>query len=166
MKPRSLPHLHGAMKLAGLHGLCIHRAAGFVLDTPGATLCFGTLDPGKQEGPRGPDDSDEPYIHAWPEWRGEVFAVATIERNSGLYHCSVEDYYRVNAVTDVHRLTRPALLKLAKQIGLSRHLRLGVPAKASVGAVLMEAAGVSYRLTDDGGLVPLSFTVMEPSRVS
>jgi hypothetical protein len=151
-----LPHLVGAMRLTGAAGtnLCVHRAAGFVIDTPGSALVFGTLIPDQQPGPREPGDSDVPYIHAWPEWRGRAYAVSTIEKNGALLSCPVEDYYRVNAVTDVHRLTRQQVLKIARGIGLPRHLLTGEPTKASVGRSFMTAAGVLFR-KDTDALLPI-----------
>jgi hypothetical protein len=151
-----LPHLVGAMRLTTGPGmnLCVHRAAGFVIDTPGSALCFGTLIPALQPGPREPGDSDEPYIHAWPEWRGRAYAVSTIEKNGALLSCPVEEYYRVNAVTDVHRLTRQQVLKIARGIGLPRHLLTGEPTKASVGRSFMTAAGVLFR-KDTDALLPI-----------
>jgi hypothetical protein len=157
---RPLPHLVGAMRMMGgpgAAGLCVHRAAGFVIDTPGSALAFGTLIPDRQEGPRGPDDSDVPYIHAWPEWRGAAYAVSTIEKNGGLFSCPVEEYYRVNAVTDVHRLTRQQVLKIARAINLPGHLLRGEPTKASVGRSFLTAAGVRFR-DDAGALLPLETT--------
>ena len=56
----------------------------------------------------------------------------------------------------MRKLTRPELLKIAKRIGLSRHLRLGAPTKggASVGGTLLDAVGYRYQ-TDVHALLPV-----------
>lgn len=152
---RKHPHLFGAMLMEGMPGtnLCIHRAAGFVLDTPGAELCFGTLRP-RLDGPP-PQDRAEPFIHAWAELRGQVYAPTTIEANGGrLDPFPQELYYAVNGVSDVRRLTRGEVLRLSGQIRLSAHLRRGTMPKASVGGTLLDAAGVSWKENEKGGLIP------------
>lgn len=158
---KRLPHLWGAMNIPTNHNhnLYIHRAAGFVLDMPGAELVFGTVRAATDEEAAmiGPRASREPFIHAWAEIKGSVVAPTLIERMGGvLKGIDRDEYYKMNGVTDVHRLSRPDLLKVAKRIGLSRHLIKHVPTKggASVGGSLMEAAGVKARSTEDGGIVP------------
>jgi hypothetical protein len=157
--PRKMPNLTGALKRRGPHGMCIHRAAGFVLDVPGSELCFGTFRAATPEeaAALGPSASLVPFIHAWAEWQGWVIAPTTIERTGGrLVPMEPGGYYRANGARDIYRLTRPKLLQVAREIGLSRHLRLGLPTKGevSVGSTLMDAAGVPYTLTPDGGIVP------------
>lgn len=167
MKPR-YPHLIGAMKMEGAPGmgLCVHRAAGMVLDTPGAELVFGVFEP-VDPATAAPGESTEPFIHAWVEWRGMVYAPTLIEKTGGLHPMERDGYYAVNGARDIHRLPRPALLKVAKAIGLSRHLLKQVPTKgfASVGQTLLDAAGMSYRATHNGALLPLEANpqAMEPS---
>jgi len=152
-----LPLLAASMKLEGPRGMCIHRSAAFVFDVPGATMMFGTFDPIERDGGPLPGDSAVPFIHAWAEFKGFVYAPTTIERCKGqLIAQHREGYYRVNGARDFRILTRPQLLRLDKQVGLRRQLRLGVPLKggASFGGTLMDAAGVDYRVTSDGGVVP------------
>lgn len=158
-KLHPLPHMVGAMTMEGAPGmsLCVHRAAGFVLDTPGAVLCFGTFRAATdEEAATIPNASREPFIHAWAEWRGLVYAPTTIEATGGLHPMNREGYYAVNGATDIVRMPRPALLKVAKQIGLQRHLLKHVPTKGgvSVGQTILAAAGVKFRVTPEGGLVP------------
>jgi hypothetical protein len=62
-------------------------------------------------------------------------------------------YYHHQRPLEIRRLTRPQVLKIAKQIGLSAHLRRGVPAKASVGETFMDAAGIQWKDVD-GALLP------------
>lgn len=159
--PKKMPHLEGAKRLRAMPGqrLCVHEAAGFVMDVPGATLCFGTFRAATpEELAADPTAATEPFIHAWVEWQGKVWSPTLMAI------CPVEEYYAANDAKNVKRLPRPALLALARRIGLSRHLRLGVPTRggASVGMTLLDAAGVAHRTTPDGGLVPADPDSMEP----
>jgi hypothetical protein len=145
--------MKGAKKLQPAPGqrLCIHESAGFVMDVPGATLCFGTFRASTpEEIAADPNNSPIPFIHAWAEWQGLVWSPTIMST------CPIEAYYEANGATDIKRLTRPALLAVARRIGLSRHLRLGVPTKggASVGQSLLEAAGKEYRTIDNALLPP------------
>lgn len=156
---RKFPHLHGAMKLThtGNQGLCIHRSAGFVLDTPGSELCFGVFRAATpEERNQDRNASLEPFIHCWAEFRGEVYAPTTIERMGGkLVPYNRAAYYEVNGATSIKRLARPDLLRISREIGLSAHLRLGRPTRggASVGATLLDAVKMSYRISQTGGLI-------------
>lgn len=148
------PHLHGALSMTGAPGtgMCIHRAAGLVLDMPGSELVFGTLDPPPVEGG---EMVVEPFIHAWVEVGDQVYAPTTMEANGNILRPYERDfYYRINGVSNVKRLTRRQLLGISGQIGLSAHLRHHKPAKASVGGTLLEAAGVAWTESEVGGLVP------------
>lgn len=158
MFPKSMPHLVGALKMEASPGqkLCVHCAAGFVLDTPGATFACATFSPATPEqAALIPNASNVPFIHAWAEYRDDVWSPTAIDQMGGqLRPMNREGYYRVNGATDVKLLTRRQLLKVAKEIGLSRHLRLGVPAKASVGSSILTAAGKAHRSGPDGALLP------------
>lgn len=152
-----MPHLKGAMKLTGFGQtkMCIHRSAAFVLDVPGAELCFGVFRAATpEEIELQPEASREPFIHAWAEFRGAVYAPTTIEAMGGLHPIDPAYYYEINGATEIRRMPRPKLLKVAKAIGLSQHLRHGKPARASVGGTLLDAMGIEYRVSPDGGLVP------------
>lgn len=156
---KSMPHLWGAMHMIGYagNGLCIHRAAGFVLDTPGAELCFGTFRAASPEelavDPRG---STEPFIHAWAELEGYAYAPTTIEAMGRLVPIDRDYYYRINGARDIRRLSRKDVLRISGEIGLSAHLRHDKPTRngASVGQTLMDAAGVRHAVTADGGIIP------------
>lgn len=158
--PKRYPHLEGAMRLTSEsnQGLCIHRSAGFVLDTPGARLCFGVFRAAtSEERQSDPNASLEPFIHCWAEHRGMVYAPTTIERMGGkLVPYRRDDYYDVNGITNIRCLARPDLLRLAREIGLSAHLRLGKPTRngASVGGTLLGAVKMPYRISPSGGLIP------------
>lgn len=153
---RDLRHLRGVIAhLTGSQGLCIHRSAAMVLDLPGAVLCFGVFRAATlQERAENPLASCEPFIHAWVEYRGSVYAPTTIERFGGLTPMSMQDYYDANGATGIRRMTRPELLKISGNIGLSAHFRLGKPARASVGGTLLDAVGMRYRISPEGGLLP------------
>lgn len=157
---KNFPHLTGAILMEGRAGtgLCIHRAAAFVLDRPGADLCFGIFPAATEEEKAAiPNASDVSFIHAWAELSGMVYAPTTIERTGGvLAPMRREGYYSINRVIRVKRLSRRQLLQISGQIGLSAHLRHGKPTRggASVGGTLLDAAGVAWRETEDGGLVP------------
>lgn len=150
--------LQQAIRAQGPHGLCIHRSAAFVLDVPGSILCFGTFDPADDEQLKeDPRLSTVPFIHAWAEWRGFVYAPTTIERCEGkLVPMNRAGYLRLNGARDLKQLTRPELLRLDRELGLKRALRLNMPCKggASFGGSLLDAAGVLWKDYGDGGVVP------------
>lgn len=159
--PTKLPHLVGALKLTAVPGqrLCIHCSAGFVMDVPGSELVFATFRAASDEEAAaiGPDASPEPFIHAWAEWRGAVWAPTAMDQMGGqLQPMNPAGYYAVNGATDFARLKRPDLLVVARLIGLSRHLRLGVPTRngASVGMSLLDAVGKPYRIEGAAVLPP------------
>lgn len=160
INPRNWPHLAPALSMVarGGYGLCIHRACAFVLDVKGADLCFGTLrEATPLERLRNPEASDVPFIHAWAELRGMVYAPTLIERVGCLAPIPLGEYYAANAIRDVYRMTRRAVLKVSGDVGLSAHLRKNKPLKggASFGLSLLDAAGVPYRL-DDHSILPAS----------
>jgi hypothetical protein len=165
--PAKLPPLKllaKALELKGSGGLCFHRAAAFVFDVPGAVMVFGTL-AGVDEAEAGPTDSTVPFIHAWAEWRGVVYAPTTIEATGGLLRpIDRALYYRVNGVTDVRTLTRAQLLRLDRQLALKRVLRAGGPCRggASFGASLLDAAGVPWKAGPGDGVLPLADTDCSP----
>ncbi|WP_156397323.1 MULTISPECIES: hypothetical protein [unclassified Sphingomonas] len=103
-----------------------------------------------------PDASTTPFIHAWVE-RGEtVISPTQIEREGGLTPWPKAVYYETNGVTEVRTISRPVLLKLSGNIGLSAHLRLGRALKtnASFAFTVLDMAGMSYAIASDGGIVP------------
>lgn len=158
---KRLPHLLGAMRLRNEHnqGLCIHRSAGFVLDTPGSNLFFGVFRAASpEEREDDPHASPEPFIHCWAEYQGAVYAPTTIERMGGkLVPYDRVEYYAVNGITNIHSISRPKLLRISAEIGLSAHLRLGRPTRnqVSVGGTLLDAAGMPYRVNSKGGVLPI-----------
>lgn len=158
-----LRHLRGAVaNLVGSSGggTCFFRSAALVLDVPGAELCFGVL-AGATDEERVADleASPTPFIHSWVERGATVYSPTQIEREGELIPWPKAFYYETNGITDAHTITRPALLKISGEIGLSAHLRLGRPLKTSASFVfgLLDAAGLPYAIARDGGLVPPEF---------
>ncbi len=155
-----LRHLKGAVtNLVGSRGLgtCFFRSAALVLDVPGTQLCCGVLAGATaEELVANPEASPTPFIHSWVE-RGEtVFSPTQIEREGELIPWPKDVYYQTNCVRDVHAVSRPTLLKLSGEIGLSAHLRLGRPLKtaASLAFTVLGMVGMPYAIAKDGGLVP------------
>ena len=150
--------LRKAMQLEGERGMCMHRSAALVFDVPAAVLMFGTFRPQEpEERKHFANESAVPFIHCWVEYKGVVFAPTTIEAaGMRLIPMDREGYLRANGARDLHSLSRPALLKLDRQYGLKRVLRTGERCKcgASFGAILLDAAGVPWTLSEDGGVVP------------
>lgn len=154
--PSRLPHFRGALAMPAHPGqkLCLHVSAGFVMDVPGAVLVIGTFRASTPEERAAiPNASPVPFIHAWAEWRGLVWS------GTAMRTCDPADYYAANGATDIVRLVRPKLMALARDMGLSRHLRLHVPTKngASVGKSLLDAAGKAYRV-EDHAMLPMEGT--------
>lgn len=148
-------HLLGAMLMTapGVQGLCIHRSAGFVLDTRRAELCFGTFEPAVTDDPRA---STEPFIHAWAELDGLVYAPTLIETMGGLMPMDRQSYYGVNGARDIKRLARVQVMRLSREFGLGQHLldQTPLPPGVSFGGTLMDAAGVRWRDSEKGGIIP------------
>lgn len=157
--PKKFPHLNGSMVIKGKNGtgMCIHRSAAFVLDVPGSELVFGTLTPVTDEQANATPHlklSRVPFIHAWAEWQGNVYSPSMIEHDGGLKPIPRAFYYQTREVSDIHRLTRKQVIHLSGLINLSAHLKHGKPNKLSVGGTLLDAAGVKWKLSEDGGLIP------------
>jgi hypothetical protein len=156
--PIEFRHLEPSLLLVGPRAMCIHRSAALVLDLPHSDLVFGTLRAATPEEQQmiGPEASTTPFIHCWVELGEDIlFAPTTIERcNGSLLPMRRQHYYEMNGVRDVRRLSRKDVLRISGEIGLSAHLRKGVPAKKSVGATLLDAAGVRWKLSADEGIIP------------
>jgi hypothetical protein len=154
---RKYPHLFGVLDLEGMPGLgmCIHRAAAFVLDVPGSTMILAVCEPATDEERRiNPLASGEPFIHAWAEYKGEVFAPTKLRRG-GVQLIPRAVYYDFQRPTLTRPVTRPEVLKISGEIGLSAHLRKGVPAKTSVGEAFLNHSGIPWTVSSEGGLIPL-----------
>jgi hypothetical protein len=155
---KKYPHLAGVIDMEGAPGagMCVHRSAAFVLDVIGAEMVIAVCSPATEEDLKNnPNSSTIPFIHAWGEWKDQVFAPTQL-KPTGVRLFPKAVYYHHQRPLELHRLTRPQVLKLAKKIGLSAHLRKGVPAKESVGEAFMEAAGIRWKDVD-GALLPADY---------
>jgi len=136
--------------------LCFHRSAAFVFEVPGAILMLGTISPADRS-ERLPTDSAVPFIHAWAEFRGKVYAPTTIERMGGqLIGQSRAGYYAVNGIHDTRSISRAELLRLDRRLGLKAALRRGGLCRggASFGGSLLDAVGLAWKESSDGGVIP------------
>ncbi len=138
-------------------GMCFFRSAALVLDLPGTELGVGVLAGATaKELAANPDASVTPFIHAWVERGNTVISPTQIEREGGLTPWPKKFYFETNGVTEARTVSRPALLKLSGDIGLSAYLRLNRPLKrnVSIAFLLLDLAGLPYVVAGDGGLVP------------
>lgn len=153
-----LKTLEAALTLQGPRGMCLHRAAALVFDVPGSNLIFATFDPDPSLSTGDPLESAVPFIHAWVEFKGFVFAPSSLDRTGGVLIAQDRaGYYAINRASDFRMLTRPALLRLDRQLGLKRHLTKAVRLKGDVsfGGALLDAANVPWSICPtQGGLIP------------
>jgi hypothetical protein len=155
-----LRHFQRAVRFVATNqrsGCCFHRAAAFVLDVPGAELCVGIVRAATlAEQARIPNASRVPFVHAWAELRGSVFALTLFESH-GLRPIPASLYYEENGVSGVRRLARRDVLRLSGEYGISAALRHGgaLRGDAKLGTVILDAAGLPYRVTPDGVPLPV-----------
>lgn len=156
--PKRLRHLEGAMRLTGPRGMCFHRSVALVLDVPGAELCFGTFRAATDDEARaiGPLASRRPFIHCWVEYKGLAWAPSLIDTMGGLKPMRPDEYYKVNGASNIVVMRRPAVLALSRRHGFISHLRYGKELRPGVsfGTVLLEAAGIEWEVTPEGGVIP------------
>lgn len=154
--PAKMPHLEGALRLSGPRGLCFHRAVGFVLDVIPATLVIGRIREANEEERRvlGEDASPTPFIHAWCEWRGLLWAPTTMERAGGLFPVPRAMYLERNGAKVLATMSRGEVMRLSREWGFSQHLRKFKPLVGGVsfGSILLERAGVPWKDNGLGGV--------------
>lgn len=157
-----LRYLSGAMTFVGKSpggGACVQRAAALTLDLREALLTFGTfVHPiTSPEDAAQPGRHDSPFIHAWVEWQGAVYAPTLMERHGTVLRpIEPADYYRVNNATNIRRTPREAFDKVARRYRLAAAFKHG-SARAGSGEIteaLLAAAGVRWTLTPDRALIP------------
>jgi hypothetical protein len=152
-----LPTLSAAMGLSGPRGMCFHRSIALCLDLPMSELIVATLRAATaEERAKHPEYSDVPFFHAWVEWQGNLLAPTTIELRGGqLLPMNPQEYYALNGVTDIKRLTREFVEDFCDNLILN-HLRYGhrVPHGYVVDR-LFGAIRTRYKLSDRGGVIPL-----------
>lgn len=152
-------HLQAALGYApngAAAGTCFQRAAALMLDLPGAVLVFGHMPcPTPAQRAQEPRASDEPFIHAWVEFNGALYAPSLVE-SIGLRPISPATYYAANRPVQTWRLSHPAFMQVARRYKLSASIRHGGAraASAAVTAALLDAAGVRYAVSADNGVIP------------
>lgn len=156
-------HLIPAMSLRGSQGMCIHRSVALVLDVPRSELVFGvfnnfaTPEEAAEIIANGQLPSREPFVHAWMEHQGVVFAPTTIERMNGeLIPQHRRGYYDINKATRIKRLGRGVVQALVQQYDFLPVLRgERLPHNGvSFGTVFLDAANVKWKASADGGVIP------------
>jgi hypothetical protein len=155
--PARMRNLEGAINLTGPRGMCFHRSVAFVLDVPQATLMVGTIPaPPPEILKENSEFSDVDFIHAWPEVAGFVFPPSWMEKSGTMRATSKLAYYSEHQPYDIKQMSRFDLKKLAEEWGFSKHFSRFTPLKdnASFGGVIMNALGIEYTVTSDGGVVP------------
>jgi hypothetical protein len=167
VRPRPIPvtnlrYLNAAMQFSSSTGKanCIQRSAALVLDMPGSEMVFATLraaSPEEQEELQG-RGSTVPFIHAWVEWRGWLYAPTSVERTDmRLVAWSIPDYYRVNGASNIRRVPRGEFNRIAKQFRFTSALKHGRDRFGSgeIADALLNAAGVQYTIGPGRAVLPL-----------
>lgn len=155
-------YLQAALNLQSRNGqnTCVQRAAALMLDLPAdATLVFGVVRAASaDEQAKDPRASPVPFIHAWVEYAGQLYAPTLIERFKGeLRPIPIDVYYHTNAVTRTWRLGNAGFMQVARRWKLAASLKHG-GARAGRGEVadaLLQAAGVRYVLSARNTLLPV-----------
>jgi hypothetical protein len=129
-----------------------------MLDLPGATLVYGIVKASTpEELAKCSKSSPVPFIHAWVEYQGKVFAPTLIERFGFLNSISKDAYYATNGVTTTWRLEQPAFQAVAKRFKLASAFKHGSvrPGKGEVTEAFLNAAKVRYKLSERRTVLPL-----------
>jgi hypothetical protein len=155
--PNDLPTLRSALKLEGPRGMCFHRSVALCLDLPGSEVVIATFRAATpEEAARIPNASDVPFLHAWVEWEGKVFAPTLIESH-GLIAQPPEGYHRVNGAKNIRRVSRRAIRKHVADKFVLNQLT-GAPGPQPYHGYLVDrllaAAGIKHIVERDGGVLP------------
>jgi hypothetical protein len=156
-----LKTLSAAMKLRGPKGMCFHRSVALCLDLPGSSIVVATLraaTPEEQAQNPTLNLSKVPFIHAWVEFNGAVIPPSYIERAGGLILVRPRDYYETNGARDIRRLPRSALVNHVVDERITRELLYGIHPGIPGYLVgrLLNAVGVKYLVTPQGGVIPIA----------
>lgn len=159
--PNNLPMLRSAMEkcspLPG-HGMCFHWSVALCLDLPGSEVVIGTFRAATpEERERIPNASDVPFIHAWVEWEGKVFAPTTLASTGYQFNAMPpEGYYEVNGAKNLRRVSRRTIRKHVADKAVLHQLLTGQQPKGQGYLVdrLMEAAGIKHAVVG-GGVLPV-----------
>jgi len=169
-----IPHpqlkvLSAAMNLRGPKGMCFHRAVALCLDLPGSSVVVGTLRAATPEEQVGhPERSKVPFIHAWVEFQDKLMAPTTIEQMGGLVFIRPQEYYQVNGARDIRRLPRSAVANHVADQRVMRELLYGIHPGIPGYLVgrLLDAVGVKYLVTPQGGVIPMASATEEDKKWS
>lgn len=148
------PNLAKAVTLDTDHdlGLCIHRSAALVLDIIDLQMVFAVFNPDPSwKAP--PGAADEPFIHCFTEIKEYVVSPSRLEIDGKLERIPKAVYYHMHNVTEMWRLTRAQVKRVARDIRFDRVLK-GLNGDGSVGAAFLDAAGVPWTESACGGLIP------------
>lgn len=162
MSTQRLLHLSACisqLKTASGTGACFFRSAALLLDFGGsAELVMGTFNAATPaEKKSTPNASTSDFIHCWVEYDDYVYAPTTFEANGNrLIPIITSLYYETNGARDMHRLRLADVRAAFGGRGLSAYLKHGRPMTAGPGlpSVLLEAAGVKYKLNGQRGVEP------------
>lgn len=162
MPTQRLAHLSACisqLKTASGTGSCFFRSVSLLLDLGGsAELLIGTFNAATAaEKEATPNAATSDFIHCWVEHDGYVFSPTTFEGNGNrLIPIIPSLYYETNGARDLHRLGLVDIRAAFGGRGLSAYLKHGRPMTAGPGlpSVLLETAGVKYKLNGRGGVEP------------
>jgi hypothetical protein len=158
--PNDLPTLRSALRLKSPtgNGLCFHWSVAMCIDLPGSEVVLATFRAATEdEAKHIPGASDVPFIHAWVEWRGFVFAPTTLTRTGGQFAgMPPAEYYSKNDARDIRRVSRKAVLKHVADKFVMYQL-LGepgpLPPTGYLVGRLLATAGVKHTVVG-GGVLP------------
>jgi hypothetical protein len=151
-------NLTAALGFSTNFGSCFIRSTALMLDLPGATLVYGVVKASTpEELAKSNNSSPVPFIHAWVEYQGKVFAPTLIERFGSLHSIAKEAYYETNGVTTTWRLESAAFMSVAKRFKLASAFKHGSarPGKGEVTEAFLNAAKVRYKLSDRRTVLPI-----------
>jgi hypothetical protein len=159
--PNNLPTLRSALRLKSPtgNGMCFHWSVAMCIDLPGSEVVIATFRAATPEERKDiPNASDVPFLHAFVEWQGQVFAPTTLARTGGQFAAmNPAEYYAKNGATNVRRVSRRTIRKHVADGFVMQQLLGGPSPQAPTGYLverLLKAAGVKYLVTRDGGVVP------------
>lgn len=154
-----LPFLSAAMKLRGPRGMCFHRSVALCLDLPDSSIVVGTLRAATtEERAANPEWSAVPFIHAWVEFQDKLMAPSSIENQGGLVYSRPPQFYEVSGATNIRRLDRQAMVERVVDRHINRELLFGIrcPAPGYLVSRLLDAVGIKYLISPEGGVLPVT----------
>lgn len=150
-------NLQSALNFETQAGACFIRSIALALDLPQSELVFGEFRAASaHELLTVPNASPEPFIHAWVEMNGKVYAPTLIAKMGGLPAVSRDAYYATNMVARTWRVDQATLQTVAKKFKLASAFRHGKnrAGKGDVTETLLKAAGVPYKISERRTAIP------------